>query len=115
MVRILRTPATAPLGIVIHDSQQKERFAFHRACPKNRNMDGRELIRHVGEALYGDHWQRALAREIGVSDRLVRFWAAGDRELPDTLPPRLLTLLHQRGDRLSDTTQLVEQFINRGE
>lgn len=78
-------------------------------------MEGRNLIRMVGEALYGDLWQRALAREIGVSDRLVRFWAAGDRELPDTLPPRLLTLLQQRGHTLSDTTQLVERYINRGE
>ncbi|BBC70897.1 conserved hypothetical protein [Altererythrobacter sp. B11] len=76
-------------------------------------MEGHELIRAVGESLYGDHWQRALARDVGVSDRLVRFWAAGDRDLPDTLPPRLLTLLQDRGHTLCNTTRLVEQFMNR--
>lgn len=76
-------------------------------------MTGQDLIRTVGESLYGNHWQRALARDVGVSDRLVRFWAAGDRDLPETLPPRLLTLLQQRGKNLSHATQLVERFMNR--
>ena len=75
-------------------------------------MDGRALIKQVGEALYGPHWQRPLARDLDVSDRLVRFWAAGDRKLPDGLPPQLLTLLRERGSELDSTTLLVEQFIS---
>ncbi|MAO03352.1 MAG: hypothetical protein CL575_09350 [Altererythrobacter sp.] len=76
-------------------------------------MEGRDLIRQVGEAMYGAHWQRPLARDLDVSDRLVRFWAAGDRKLPETLPPLLLGLLQERGNDLISTTALVERYINR--
>lgn len=37
-----------------------------------------DLIRTVGEALYGPRWQSDLARDLGVNDRTVRRWAAGD-------------------------------------
>lgn len=77
-------------------------------------MEGQELIRRVGEALYGEQWQRPLARELGVSDRLVRFWAAGDREIPRPLPARLLNLIQSRGEALANTASLIEQFIDRG-
>ena len=82
--------------------------------PTSRNMESQELIRRVGEALYGEQWQRPLARELGVSDRLVRFWAAGDREIPILLPARLLNLIQSRGEALANTASLVEQFIDRG-
>ncbi len=39
-----------------------------------------ELIA-VGERLYGARWQSALARALGVSDRTVRRWLAGDRRI----------------------------------
>lgn len=36
-----------------------------------------ELLERTGRALYGQQWQSDLARDIGVSDRTVRNWAAG--------------------------------------
>lgn len=39
-----------------------------------------DLLRRTGEALYGERWQSALARALGVSDRRVRAWAAGEGE-----------------------------------
>lgn len=35
------------------------------------------FLETCGQALYGERWQSALARDLGVSDRTVRRWAAG--------------------------------------
>jgi len=44
----------------------------------------RDLFCRVGAALYGPRWQSELARDLGVSDRTVRRWAAGEQPIPDT-------------------------------
>lgn len=31
----------------------------------------------LGRALYGDRWRSQVARDIGVDERLVRFWIEG--------------------------------------
>ena len=41
-----------------------------------------ELLRKSGEAIYGAHWQTPLAKRLGVSDRTVRRWLAGDSPTP---------------------------------
>jgi hypothetical protein len=56
-------------------------------------------LRYAGEALYGTDWYRALARALGplhprgaretLSDRLIHFWAAGDRPIPGWVPGAL--------------------------
>ena len=40
------------------------------------------LLAEIGEALYGERWQTALAHELGVADRTVRRWVAGDSPVP---------------------------------
>ena len=57
----------------------------------------------VGRALYGEDWQRPIARDLGpyhpreareqLDDRLVRRWVSGERPVPawvDTVLPKLL-------------------------
>jgi len=51
-------------------------------------------LRTAGEALYGPRWQSALARDLGVSDRTMRRWVAGD-EAPN-LSRELTALLRAR-------------------
>jgi hypothetical protein len=41
-----------------------------------------ELLRNVGEFFYGVQWQAPLARELRVSERTMRRWAAGTEEIP---------------------------------
>lgn len=41
-------------------------------------MTPSERLRLAGERLYGSRWQTAMARSLGVSDRRVRQWLAGD-------------------------------------
>jgi hypothetical protein len=62
-----------------------------------------DMLRGIGEAIYGPEWQRALARALGprhpdgpresLDDRLVRRWASGDRSVPSWVPDALAEML----------------------
>lgn len=54
------------------------------------------LLVECGEALYGQQWQSALARDLGVADRTVRRWVAGTSEVPPGLYVDLLRLTQER-------------------
>lgn len=54
------------------------------------------LLVECGEALYGQQWQSALARDLGVADRTVRRWVAGTSEVPAGLYLDLLRLTQER-------------------
>ena len=54
------------------------------------------LLVESGEALYGQQWQSALARDLGVADRTVRRWVAGTSEVPAGLYVDLLRLTQER-------------------
>lgn len=55
-----------------------------------------DLLRRVGEALYGAHWVAALARDLGVQHRTVERWRVGDARITPRIAPDLLTLLETR-------------------
>ena len=42
----------------------------------------RALFARVGETLYGPLWQEAIAWDLAVSSRSVRYWLAGRYEIP---------------------------------
>ena len=44
-----------------------------------------ELLERVGIALWGEQWQAPLARAVGLNDRTVRRYAAGERPVPTGL------------------------------
>lgn len=54
------------------------------------------LLVECGEALYGPQWQSAMARDLDVSDRTVRRWAAGTHEVPAGAWVDLLRLTQER-------------------
>lgn len=60
------------------------------------------ILRQAGEALYGPHWQTALARALQVNDRTMRRWIAGDSPLPDGLNEELAALCRHHGRGLLD-------------
>jgi DNA-binding XRE family transcriptional regulator len=60
----------------------------------------RNHLIQVGEALYGPRFQRELAEALGVNERTMRRWVAGDFEPPDSLMDDLLALLRERRARL---------------
>lgn len=66
-------------------------------------------LRRAGALLLGDQWQRPLARALGVSDRLVRRWAAGDRPVPAWVVEEMMGLLQERQRALN----IAERLLNR--
>lgn len=61
-----------------------------------------DLLREVGEALYGPRWQSALAADLDVTDRTMRRWAAGDGPIPDGVRDDLRAAIKARRAKISD-------------
>jgi hypothetical protein len=40
-----------------------------------------EILRDIGEALYGAKWQTSLARALDVDPRSVRYWLSGKHKI----------------------------------
>ncbi|WP_238229487.1 hypothetical protein [Methylobacterium hispanicum] len=59
-----------------------------------------DLLAAAGEALFGPEWRRPVAAALGVDARLVQRWAAGQRDIPDTVAPALLALLGREASAL---------------
>jgi hypothetical protein len=47
------------------------------------NHVGAELLRCVGDKLYGSRWQAELSTAIGVNDRSMRRWVSGEDRIPE--------------------------------
>ena len=60
------------------------------------------LLIETGQALYGQQWQTALARDLGVSDRTMRRWVAEARSLPEGVRADLRRLCVERGAQLRE-------------
>lgn len=58
------------------------------------------LLVECGEALYGQQWQSALSRDLGISDRTMRRWAAGTTDVPAGAYLDLLRLTQERAGAL---------------
>jgi hypothetical protein len=61
-----------------------------------------QLLFQISEALYGPRWQTELSREISVSDRTVRRWAAGTDEVAPGAWRDLYRRLENRVTELAD-------------
>ena len=60
-----------------------------------------DLLKRIGEALYGDRWQRQMARALGISDRTVRRWVLFESDIPwSFLNQRLPSLFKARIEHL---------------
>lgn len=57
---------------------------------------GPDQLARAGALLYGDRWQSDLARALGVGDRRVREWVAGDRRPTAGVWAEIAALLRQR-------------------
>jgi len=57
---------------------------------------GPEQLVRAGSLLYGERWQSDLARALGVNDRRVREWVAGERRPSAGVWADIAALLRQR-------------------
>lgn len=67
------------------------------------------LLVECGEALYGQQWQSALARDLGVNDRTVRRWVAGATPVPSGVYVDLLRIVVERQAQLDDLAQRLPE------
>lgn len=75
-----------------------------------------ELLRLVGEALYGERWQAPIASDLGVSDRAVRYWISVANPCPDDLGMRLLAIVVRKREALAELENVVLErlkFVGR--
>ena len=64
-------------------------------------------LRAAGAVLYGPAWQSELARKLGVADRTVRYWVAGERPIPAGVWADIARLLEKHGDDLAEVAAAV--------
>lgn len=60
-------------------------------------MNNRDRLTHLGIALYGPNWQRAVARALDVDSRQVRRWASGEYTPSDDVIADLVAVARERG------------------
>ncbi|QDM22726.1 hypothetical protein FIU28_17390 [Tardiphaga sp. vice154] len=66
-------------------------------------------LQQVGQALYGDRWQKDLARGLGVSRSSIVLWSQGHRPRADIdVDARLLDLVRRRGLALDQVGPVAE-------
>ncbi len=71
-----------------------------------------ELLRLVGEALYGERWQAPIAADLGVSDRAVRYWISTANPCPDDLGVRLLAIVGRKRETIAGLEHVVLEWLD---
>jgi hypothetical protein len=74
-----------------------------------------DMLRRIGEALYGEHWQSPLARDLAVAVRTVQRWAAGSRAIPASLWPQAECLLAARAREIAEIRRLLARAPHAAE
>src|SRR5688572_17578406 len=69
------------------------------------------LLRKVGHALYSDRWQSTIARDLGYTDRTVRYWLSNLHTLPGEINDRMMVLVCKR---IRELRSCVEMLDRRG-
>ena len=69
-----------------------------------------DVLNKVGQTLHGWGWQKALARDLGVSARVMRKWAAGQAHVPSRHWPVMYRLLMQRSQ---DCKQVGKELMGQ--
>lgn len=69
-----------------------------------------DLLKAAGAALFGPRWPAELAAALGISDRTLRRWAAGQADIPAGIAGEIEQLLRQRHKLVGDLLARFEQL-----
>jgi hypothetical protein len=75
-------------------------------------MKQHELLRHVGERLFGGQWQGQICAIIGVSDRSLRRWLGGVEPIPSGVWSDILKVIQSQWVNLRELEYQVRD-LNR--
>jgi hypothetical protein len=67
----------------------------------------------AGEALYGERWQSAMVRSIGISKQLMSFIISGDRQVTDDVEDKVIEALSGEIERLGKTADKLMEIQGR--
>lgn len=60
-----------------------------------------EWLNEICSEVFGSkHWKPMLSSRLGINDRSIRQWAAGERTIPDPILRDLLTLAHNKANTI---------------
>lgn len=76
------------------------------ALKKRQQRMTAEELAAAGQAMFGERWQRPLARTIGWSPRSLRFWKNGQRPIPEAAAEKIRAL-----GRIGPVGVLVRQAV----
>lgn len=71
-------------------------------------MTDSELISKIGSTLYGERWQGDLARALGVKDRTVRYWVAGQGAIKQGVWDEIVALLSNKAADAQTALELIK-------
>ena len=71
-----------------------------------------DLLRRSGRVLHGERWQVPLSRDLGVTDRALRYWINGTNGVPvGEVLPKLLDALLLHKKQTADVVKDVRMAI----
>lgn len=77
----------------------RQYLSDYGVAQRGQQAEPNAVLAEIGRALYGSRWQSDMARDLGVSDRTVRRWAAGE-DLPAGVRNDLAALAKRRAAEL---------------
>lgn len=84
-------------------------YHYMAAVSQSRKYGPAELAQ-FGNAIFGEQWQSAMARTLGLSDSSrVREWLSGKRRIPVSVWAELGALLRKRQKTVEEVLRLTEQ------
>ncbi len=69
-----------------------------------------QALSKLGRAMYGDQWQNAMARDLELNPRSIRYMAAGDRPVTEATIGKLVKVLVKRVDFLESNLADLQQI-----
>jgi transcriptional regulator with XRE-family HTH domain len=73
----------------------------------------RAALEKIGPSLFGSAWQSDLARALGVTDRTVRRWFAGEHVMSRETWEEVAKLAGRRSSYLAATVTLAESIASK--
>ena len=74
-------------------------------------MNDIQKLEMIGLSMFGEQWQSAIAKKLGVNDRTVRRWAAGEIQINQNIFADLQRAIIERQRQL----QLTLRILKHGE
>ncbi|MDE0924920.1 hypothetical protein [Aurantimonas coralicida] len=103
------------VSAIFHQREQESLRAAESIFETNGYDEPVVFLRDAGEALYGDRWQTALARDLEVSDRTVRNWSAFKFPIPVGVQRDILALLSAREIEIARVRNGGQKMLEHGD